>query len=67
MTPERHPCRWSRTLYIVGPLILLAFCWLGHECYASAVERAELRTKLEGMTEDVSAIRKLLENFSKKP
>ena len=68
MTPaEKHPCRWSRTLYVVGPLLLGALCWLGHTVIAGELERRELKTKLEQMVADVAEIKLMIKKYTEKP
>ena len=62
-----HPCRWSRTLYVVGPLILLGFLWLAHTIYASDMERAVMKTQLENMSSDISEIKELIKKAINKP
>ena len=62
-----HPCRWSRTLYVVGPLILLGFVWLATTVIAGELERRELKTKLEQMVADVAEIKLMIKKYTEKP
>jgi len=63
--PQVHPCKQQRTLVLAGTLLMVALGWLFSTVHASEVERAVLKSRLEQMAEDVSAIRATIETLTK--
>lgn len=64
MAPQPQPdhrCKQTRVLALCGLLLMASLGWLFHTVQASEVERAVLKTRLERMGEDISAIRTVLE------
>ena len=53
-------CPLWKVLSILGILVLGSLTWLSLEVHGAAIERAVVRTKLEGMAEDVKTIKDML-------
>lgn len=62
MSPtHEHRCKQVGKAALLFTGIGIALCWLFNTVYAGELERRELKTKLEGMADDVAAIRTALE------
>jgi len=66
MPPHEHKCKQvgKATLLFLG--IGIALAWLFNTVYAGELERREMRTNLENMCRDVSAIRSAIEEGLKR-
>lgn len=61
-----HRCKQTRVLALCGAGLVIALGWLFNTVYGAELERREMRTKLERMSEDISAIRAVIEDASRR-
>ena len=62
MSPvHEHKCKQAGKASLLFLGIGIALAWMFNTVWAGELERREMRTKLEAMVEDISAIRAVLE------
>lgn len=62
-----HKCKQLGKAALLFMGVGIALAWLFQTVYAGELERREMKTKLERMGDDISAIRATLEDALKRP